>query len=105
MDALEIIKQINNYKKKVENMDYINTGNKPVEETNQLTTENNNMITIGTVISNIIGLYAAYLSYDCNTKKNISEIAKIIFAIFAYIFGLFYLMYYYLFQYDTCNSL
>jgi hypothetical protein len=105
MDALEIIKQINKYKKKLENMEYSNAGNQPKVEQNQIPAENNSMLSIGTIISFMIGAYAAYLSYECNSKKNMSEMAKIIFAILAYIFGLFYLIYYYLFQYDTCNSL
>ena len=106
MDALEIIKQINNYKRNLETMDYVNTGNKPGAQEKELSTpENNNMMSFGTIISIMIGLYAAYLSYDCNSKKNLPEMSKIIFAILAYVFGLFYLVYYYLFQYETCNSL
>jgi hypothetical protein len=93
MDALEIIKQLNAYKKKIENL---NSASVP---------ENDHMMTMGTILSLIIGLYAAYLSYDCNSKKNIPEISKIIFAVFAYLFGLFYLVYYYLFQYDICIKL
>jgi len=98
MDALEIVKQISNYKKKVEKMEY-----KSNEQPS--THGNNTMMSIATIISNIIGLYAAYLSYQCNTKKNIPEVQKIIFAVLAYIFGLFYLVYYYLFQYDKCMDL
>jgi hypothetical protein len=97
MDALEIIKQINNYKKKVEKMDAPNAQPKAGVD--------DNMMNIGTIISMVIGIYAAYLSYECNTKKNIPEMSKIIFAVLAYIFGLFYLAYYYLFQYDTCLNL
>ena len=93
MDALEIIKQINTYKNKVEKL---NSTAAP---------ENDNMMTIGTILSLIIGLYAAFLSYDCNSKKNIPEVSKIMFAILAYFFGLFYLVYYYLFQYDTCINI
>ena len=100
MDALEIIKQINNYKKKVEKMEYATAPNAQPKAG-----VDDNMMNIGTIISMVIGIYAAYLSYECNTKKNISEMSKIIFAVLAYIFGLFYLAYYYLFQYDTCINL
>jgi len=93
MDALEIIKQINAYKKKIENLN------------STAVPENDHMMTVGTILSLIIGLYAAYLSYDCNSKKNIPEMSKVIFAILAYFFGLFYLVYYYLFQYDICIKL
>jgi len=92
MDALEIIKQIRNHKKKVEKL-------------SAETTANDNMMSFGTILSIMIGLYAGYLSYECNTKKNYSDMTKILFAVFAYIFGLFYLVYYYLFQYDTCSNL
>ena len=93
MDSLEIMKQIQNYKKKVEKLNSVATPG------------NDNMMSIGTVISMIIGFYAAYLSYECNTKKDIPEVSKIIFAVLAYVFGLFYLTYYYLFQYDVCIKL
>jgi hypothetical protein len=116
MDALQIIKQINNYKRKVENMQYNLTPSKTTSKTlgnkdetlstevnnYEMTTYDSNMMNIGTIISMMIGIYASYLSYECNSKKNIPEIQKIMFAIFAYIFGLFYLIYYYLFQYETC---
>jgi uncharacterized protein YacL len=92
MDALEIIKQIRSYKKKLEKL-------------NAETVSNDNMMSYGTILSMIIGLYAAYLSYQCNTKKDIPEMSKIIFAVLAYIFGLFYMIYYYLFQYDVCSKL
>jgi hypothetical protein len=100
MDALEIIKQINNYKKKVENMEY-KSGEKSVPEEKS----SSNMMSIGTIISIMIGLYAAHLSYECNSKKNLPEMTKIMFSVFAYIFGLFYLIYYYLFQYDNCVTM
>jgi hypothetical protein len=48
------------------------------------------------IISIIIGIYAAHISYAYNTKHNLSETNKIISAIFAFLFGLFYLIYYFL---------
>jgi hypothetical protein len=92
MDALEIIKQIRTYKKKLEKL-------------NAETVANDSMMSFGTILSMIIGFYAAYLSYECNTKKDVPEMSKIIFAVLAYIFGLFYMIYYYLFQYDICSKL
>ena len=106
MDALEIIKQINNYKKKLEMMDYTTTNGTQKQQETQVSTQNNStMMNLATILSTMIGLYAAYLSYECNTKKNMSEMQKIIFAVLAYIFGLFYLVYFYLFQYDNCMTL
>jgi len=103
MDALEIIKRINLYKKKYENMDFVE--NPTNQQNQQVVVVDSNIMNFGTIISIMIGLYAAYLSYECNSKKNIPEMSKIFFSIFAYIFGFFYLIYYYLFQYDSCHSL
>lgn len=50
------------------------------------------------VIGLLIGIYAAYLSWTCNTAKGVDTVGKVIYAIFAFIFGLFYLIYYALFN-------
>lgn len=50
-----------------------------------------------------INSYAAYLSWDCNTKNNYPLSLKIVFSLFAFMFGSFYLLYYILFRFDTCN--
>jgi len=63
-----------------------------------------NINIIGLIISVAIGGYAAYLSYECNTKHNMSEPIKIVYAILAYIFGLIYLIYYLLFRGDYCST-
>lgn len=55
------------------------------------------------VLGIIIGLYAAYLSWQCNSKMNYGTFLKVIFAIFAYIFGLVYLILYLIMRYDTCR--
>jgi len=60
---------------------------------------------MGFMISFIIGVYAAYLSYTCNTKENMDCGMKVIYAILAYIFGLLYLLYYFLFRNEHCSSL
>jgi len=51
-----------------------------------------------------INSYAAYLSWDCNTKNNYPLSLKIVFSLFALTFGSFYLLYYILFRFDTCNK-
>jgi uncharacterized protein YacL len=89
MDAYLIVKQLEQNKKKIEKMNQAN---------------NDNGVNIGLIISIIIGAYASYLSYECNTKHNVPEIQKILFAVLAYIFGLFYLIYYFLFRYDSCHE-
>ena len=70
-------------------------------------TPTNGGVTIADVLSLvlgiIIGLYAAYLSWQCNSKMNYGTFLKVIFAIFAYIFGLVYLILYLIMRYDTCR--
>lgn len=55
------------------------------------------------ILGVVIGIYAAYLSWQCNTAMNYSTFLKVIFAIFAYIFGLVYLILYLVMRYDTCK--
>jgi hypothetical protein len=45
----------------------------------------------------IIGCFAAYKSWTCNTQSNYPKSVKIICALFAFNFGIFYLAYYYLY--------
>jgi len=45
----------------------------------------------------IIGCFAAYKSWTCNTQANYPKSVKIICALFAFNFGIFYLAYYYLY--------
>jgi hypothetical protein len=63
----------------------------------------NNMMSIGNIIALLIGGYAAYLSYTCNTRHNVDEPLKILYAVLAFFFGLFYLIYYVLFRSDYCH--
>ena len=90
MDALLIVKQLQKNKKSIEKMNQAN---------------NNNGSNIGLFLSIIIGAYASYLSYECNSKHNVPELQKILFAVLAYIFGLLYLIYYFLFRYDKCHDI
>jgi hypothetical protein len=50
----------------------------------------------------ILGIAAVYLSWTCNTALQYNFGLKVFFAIFAYIFGLLYLILYILMRYDTC---
>lgn len=56
-------------------------------------------------ISILIGLFAAYLSWTCYENVRYSSIpARILFAVFAYIFGTLYLIIYALFKSSSCSS-
>jgi hypothetical protein len=53
----------------------------------------------------LIGLFAAYLSWTCYENVTYYSIpARILFAIFAYMFGLLYLIIYALFNSSSCSS-
>jgi hypothetical protein len=49
------------------------------------------------IISLIISLYAAFLSYTCSSQSD--KPTQIIFAIFAYLWGFVYLIYYFFFNF------
>jgi hypothetical protein len=51
----------------------------------------------------IINSYAAYLSWECNSRKDYPLVLKVVFSFFAFIFGSLYLLYYILFRFDECN--
>ena len=55
------------------------------------------------IISAVIGGFAAYLSWKCNTLTETNIILKVIFAIFAFLFGLFYLILYFIFRWGDCK--
>jgi len=52
----------------------------------------------------LINSYAAYLSWDCNSSKNYPLMLKLIFSLFAFMFGTLYILYYMLFRFDDCNT-
>jgi hypothetical protein len=95
MDASFII----NYIKKSNSKPEIKNGK--IEEFN---VNMDQFSSLGSIISIIIGIYAAYLSYTCNSKRNMSEALKVFWAIIAYFFGLIYLIYFTLFRSDYCND-
>jgi len=94
MDAAYIIK----YVKSLEDKPTIKDG-----KIEKFSTNINQFSSFGSIVSILIGIYAAYLSYQCNSKHDMSEPIKIIWAIIAYFFGLIYLIYFALFRYDYCD--
>jgi hypothetical protein len=59
---------------------------------------------VSTFIGLIIGVYAAYLSWECNSALGISTPLKVIYAFFAWVFGLLYLIFYVIFRAGTCQA-
>lgn len=54
------------------------------------------------VIGVLIGIVAIYLSWSCNTAIEYHIVMKVIFAVFAYLFGFVYILLYMILRYDTC---
>ena len=86
MDAGFIVTYIDHFK----NTNNIKTNEKFNEQNNIYFNKTNMLVSI------IIGAYAAYLSYDYNTELNLPEGSKIGYALLAFLFGLFYLIWYFL---------
>ena len=55
------------------------------------------------IISILIGLFAIYLSWTCNSTMNYNTVLKVIYAFFAYFFGIIYIILYMIMRYDTCT--
>lgn len=61
--------------------------------------------TIGSVVFGVaIGALAVYLSWTCNTAAGVDTAGKVIYAIFAYLFGFLYLIFYALFRAGRCAA-
>ena len=60
---------------------------------------------ISIILSILIGLFAFYLSWSCNTALGYHIIVKVIFGVFAFLFGLVYLILYIIFRIDTCAKI
>lgn len=56
----------------------------------------NNVLLFGIIFAICIGLYAGYLSYECSSKHGEPIILKLLYSVLAFIFGLLYLLYYFL---------
>jgi hypothetical protein len=75
------------------------------EEDENISDNSASKISNGTfILLLLINSYAAYLSWDCNTAKNYPLMLKLIFSLFAFMFGTLYIIYYMLFRFDECNT-
>jgi hypothetical protein len=72
----------------------------PANDATKTVVEYKNQIS---VLGVLLGIFAAYLSWQCNTALGESTGMKVLYALFAYMFGGLYLLYYLLFRYDTCK--
>jgi hypothetical protein len=91
------------------NMDITNiiVENEEEEEEEEDTTPDSSASKISTgtfILLLLINSYAAYLSWDCNSAKNYPLMLKLVFSLFAFMFGTLYIIYYMLFRFDDCNT-
>jgi hypothetical protein len=66
-----------------------------------------NLLTLKKIVYQVLGLlvsiFAAYLSWQCNTAAGESTPLKVFYAIFAFLFGFIYLIFYALFRAGRCE--
>lgn len=56
----------------------------------------NNNNTIAGIISCIVGIFSAYLAWNCN--KNSGMVPRVLVTLFAFLFSLFYLIFYFFYH-------
>lgn len=78
------------------NVEYASVSNPPSR--NMLSLE----IILYYLLMFLIGGYAVYLSWTCNTAQRIDVLLKVVYAIFAFYFGIVYLIFYFVFRVGTC---
>ena len=99
MDGLVAFKVMEHMQQKTENKEtYANSNSRTSFDSNAIGS------IIGTIFSIIIGIAAAYLSWDCNTSLGIDTGLKALYAFFAFIFGFLYILFYFIFRAGTCSG-
>lgn len=66
-------------------------------------TTNNPTNSLVSLIVLAICLFNVYLSWTCNSAQKVETIPKVIYAFFAFSFGIFYTLYYFFVRAGTCK--
>jgi hypothetical protein len=53
----------------------------------------------------VASILAAYLSWSCNTARNIAFPEKVLYSFFAFMFGTLYLVLYWIFNHGYCSPM
>ena len=78
----------------------------PVDQTKPAAVPTNPVKTVlSLVIGVALGVLAAYLSWQCNTRLDYHIVWKVINAVVAYLFGLMYILLYAIFRWDVCKKI
>ena len=91
-------------KKIKQNEEYKNAELTPAANGNVEVKKSNTLTILSTLFGLFIGFSSAYLSWTCNTALGISTGMKVLYAIFAFLFGLIYLIFYLIFRAGTCST-
>jgi hypothetical protein len=95
-----MIELLINYLNNRYNPEYFHTCNNENNENENI----NTISLIFTIFIWVVSCWAAYLSWRCNTEANYPTSVKLIFSLFAFNWGMFYLGYYYFYIYLIPNS-
>lgn len=55
-------------------------------------------ISVMDILIFLISCYAAYLSWSCNSAKGVQFLSKVVYAFFAFLFGVMYVVFYGVFK-------
>ena len=64
---------------------------------------NNTVTSFISLIVLAICLFNVYLSWTCNSAQKVETVPKVIYAFFAFSFGIFYTLYYFFVRAGTCK--
>lgn len=67
-------------------------------------TEKKSTLSIANIVAFLIGCWAVYLSWTCNTAKGVSVPMKLLFAFFAWMFSIIYIIIYFIFLSKSCKT-
>ena len=64
---------------------------------------NDNSLGLSQLLLFLIAVGAIYISWTCNSKVNMGTAAKVFYAFCAWVFGILYYPYYFIFRNSTCK--
>ena len=100
----KILSNINNINQCIESFKNMESTPAPYRRRSVTTTSAGSLYLVFVMIGFFISCYAVYLSWTCNTEGGIDTGLKIIYAIFAFMFGIFYIIFYFIFRAGYCGK-
>ena len=75
----------------------------PTESEEEKPKNKNSSSALSQLLMLLIAVGAIYISWTCNSKVNMGTAAKVFYAFCAWVFGIFYYPYYFIFRNNTCK--